>query len=103
MRNAETNLEKRIEKTNASKPKNEWKTTTKKSNLSYNEQKEYNKLEKIIATLESKKEGLEGKFSTEDWDTEEINNQSTILQQIIKDIEAKTERWFILSAKHEGE
>jgi ATP-binding cassette subfamily F protein uup len=95
--------EKRIEKTNASKPKKEWKTTNTKSKLSYNEQKEYNKIEKIIATLESKKEGLEIKFSTEDWDAEEINKQSTILQQVIKDIEAKTERWFILSAKQEGE
>jgi ATP-binding cassette subfamily F protein uup len=95
--------EKRIEKTNASKPKKEWKTTNTKSKLSYNEQKEYNKLEKIIAALESKKEGLEIKFSTEDWDAEEINKQSTILQQVIKDIEAKTERWFILSAKQEGE
>jgi ATP-binding cassette subfamily F protein uup len=95
--------EKRIEKTNASKPKKEWKITNTKSKLSYNEQKEYNKLEKIIAALESKKEGLEIKFSTEDWDAEEINKQSTILQQVIKDIEAKTERWFILSAKQEGE
>ena len=83
--------------------KNEWKTANNKTKLSYNEQKEYNKLEKEIATLETNKETLENKFATENWDSEEINKQSKILQQLINDIEVKTERWFELSAKSEGE
>ncbi|MBV1923157.1 MAG: ABC-F family ATP-binding cassette domain-containing protein [Flavobacteriaceae bacterium] len=95
--------EKYEESSSSSKSKTNWKAVNNKSKLSYNEQKEYNKIEKVIATLEAKKEDLESKFATENWDSEEINNQSAILQQLIKDIEVKTERWFELSAKSEGE
>ncbi|QNJ96727.1 ABC-F family ATP-binding cassette domain-containing protein [Constantimarinum furrinae] len=83
------------------KPKNNWKEDTSKARLSYNEQKEYAKLEKEIAKLESEREVLQNKFATEGWDGEEIDKQSQKLQEIIDRIDDKTERWFELSAKLE--
>ncbi len=82
-----------------SKPKNEWKKDSEKAALSYNEQKEYGKLEKEIANLEKQRETLQNKFATESWNGAEIDKQSIKLQEIMDGIEAKTERWFELSAK----
>ncbi len=82
--------------------KNNWKNQDKKATLSYNEQKEHSRLEREIAKLEQKKEDLESKFATENWEGEEIDNQSKTLQEIINNIETKTERWFELSAKLEN-
>ena len=93
--------EKREAATEISKPKNEWKEDKSKAKLSYNEQKEYQKLEKEIANLEKERETLQNKFATENWDGAEIDKQSRILQEIIDTIEAKEERWFELSAKME--
>lgn len=76
------------------------KTTAVK--LNYNEQKEFGKLEKEIANLEKNRESLQNKFATEDWDGPEIDKQSIKLQEIIDNIELKTERWFELSGKMEG-
>ena len=70
--------------------------------LNYNEQKEYNKLEKEIANLEKSREELQNKFATENWDGAEIDKQSIKLQEIMDTIAAKEERWFELSAKMEG-
>jgi ATP-binding cassette subfamily F protein uup len=83
------------------KPKNHWKTDSSKTKLTYNEQKEYNKLEKEIAKLETEREMLQNKFATENWDGAEIDKQSQKLQEIMDTIEVKTERWFELSAKIE--
>jgi len=85
-----------------SKKKNNWKQGNSSVKLSYNEQKEYQKLEKEIAKLEIERETLQNKFATEDWGGDEINEQSQNLQQIINSIETKTERWFELLAKIEG-
>ncbi|MFC7356843.1 ABC-F family ATP-binding cassette domain-containing protein [Jejudonia soesokkakensis] len=82
-----------------SKPKNDWKKDASKPQLSYNEQKEFSKLEKQIANLEKDREQLQNKFATENWDGEEIDKQSKKLQEIIDTIEQKTERWFELSSK----
>ena len=84
------------------KPKTQWKTGNTKAKLSYNEQKEHQKLEKEIAKLEQEKTNLEQQFATENWDGAEIDVQSVKLQEIINAIETKTERWFELSAKLEG-
>jgi len=81
--------------------KQDWKDTSSKARLSYQEQKEYRNLEKDIQRLESEKEVLEHKFATEGWGGEEIDKQSKILQRLINDIEFKTERWFELSSKLE--
>ena len=82
--------------------KDNWKAQETKSKLSYNEQKEHAKLEREVAKLECEKETLESKFATEAWDPEEIQKQSIILQKLIKNLEKKTERWFLLSDKMES-
>ncbi len=95
-------VEKRSESSSETKTRNNWKTDSDKAKLSYNEQKEYQKLEKEIVKLESEKEALQNKFATEDWNGEEIDKQSRKLQELIDTIESKTERWFELSAKLES-
>lgn len=84
------------------KPKNDWKANNDKAKLSYNEQKEYSKLEKEIAKLEKERETLQNKFATENWDGDEIDKQSIKLQEIIDKIDAKTERYFELMEKLEA-
>lgn len=71
------------------------------SALSYNEKKEYNRLEKEIDKLEKKKEALQQKF-LQDLTGEQINEASKELQGIEDEIEQKTERWFELGAKMES-
>ncbi len=83
-----------------SKPKKEWKTN-KGTKLSYNEQKEYKRLESEISKLEKEKRSLENEFSTQNWSPDEINEQSKNLQQLIEKLDTKTERWFELSLKME--
>ncbi len=90
--------EKRKEPETATKPKNDWKKAPE-GKLSHNEQKEYQKLEKEIATLETDRETLQNKFATENWDGKEIEKQSNKLQEIMDTIESKTERWFEISGK----
>lgn len=84
-----------------SKSKNEWKKDSSKAKLSYSEQKEHLKLEREIAKLERTRETLQAKFATENWDADEINKQSTKLQEIINSLDTMEERWFELSTKLE--
>jgi len=81
--------------------KNDWKDGSTGTKLSYNEQKEYQKLEKEIAKLEKKKQGVQQKF-LEEMSGEEIDKTSLELKDIEQQIEAKTERWFELMEKMEG-
>lgn len=83
------------------KARDDWKEDRPKAKLSYNEQKEYGKLEQEIAKLETQREDLQNKFATENWDGPEIDKQSIKLQELIDKIEERTERWFELSAKLE--
>ena len=80
-------------------PKNTWRQTAK--GLSYNEQKEYAKLEKEIAKLEDKKREIESLFSEEMLSNDEIQQKSIELNDILTDLDQKTERWFELSMKIE--
>ena len=92
------------EKRDTESPKTEkknWKTTTTNTKLGYQEQKEYNRLEKDIAKLERERESLQQKFCTENWDNEQINKQSIVLQGIIDRLSEKEMRWFELSEKME--
>ncbi len=84
-----------------SSPKTDWKKDRPKAKLSYLEQKEYQKLEREINSLEDEKISLEQKFATEGWEGEEIDKQSIKLQELIEKIDTKTSRWFELSAKME--
>lgn len=81
--------------------KKNWKQEDEKVKLSYNEQKEFNRLVKDIAKLERERGALQNKFATENWDGDEINKQSIKLQEIIDSIEEKEMRWFELSEKIE--
>lgn len=95
----------KIEKTvsedsNAKKEKKEYKSNSSGPSLSYNEKKEYSKLEKQIAKLETKKEEVQKKF-LEELDGDEIAENSMKLKDIEKEIESKTERWFELMEKLE--
>lgn len=92
------------EKRDAASPKKEkknWKTATTNTKLGYKEQKEYNRLEKEISKLESDRDALQQKFGTENWDKEQINKQSVLLQDIIDRLSEKEMRWFELSEKME--
>ncbi len=92
------------EKRDAASPKKEkknWKTATTNTKLGYKEQKEYNRLEKEISKLESDRDALQQKFGTENWDKEQINEQSVLLQDIIDRLSEKEIRWFELSEKME--
>ena len=80
------------------KQNNDWKATNKSENgLSFNEQKEYNKLEKEIKNLEKSRDSLQNRFSTATLNTEEIKTLSIELSEISEQIDVKTERWFVLS------
>ncbi len=78
--------------------KNTWRKDGMKG-LSFNEQKEYNRLEKEIATLEEKKATIEAAFATGNLTPDEIQSQSVALQETLMFIEEKTERWFELTEK----
>ena len=82
--------------------KTNWKeknaTTT---GLSFNEQKEFNKIEREIKDLEFEKAKIEQLFSDGKVADDAIEKKANELQNIIKKIEAKEERWFELSAKIE--
>ena len=93
-------IEAREETSESDNNKKDWKKTSSGTKLSYNEQKEFGKLEKEIAKLEQKKEKLQQKF-LEDLDPDEIKENSIKLQEIDDAIETKTERWFELGAKAE--
>ncbi|NJB72369.1 ATP-binding cassette subfamily F protein uup [Saonia flava] len=94
-------IEKREEKnikSDEEPPKNTWKNEGKTKKLSYNEQKEFNRLEKDIQKLEEEKNQVQNKFSDSSLEGEEIDQLSIELQKIMNKIETKTERWFELSA-----
>ena len=78
--------------------KNTWRKDGMKG-LSFNEQKEYNRLEKDIAALEEKKAAIEAAFAAGNLSPDEIQSQSVALQETLMFIEEKTERWFELTEK----
>ena len=80
--------------------KNTWRKDGMKG-LSFNEQKEYNRLEKEIAQLEEKKAAIEATFAEGILSSNEIQEQSVALQETLIAIEEKTERWFELTEKLE--
>ncbi|RZJ29530.1 MAG: ABC transporter ATP-binding protein [Flavobacterium sp.] len=86
----------------APKEKSNWKQQQNKSaGLSFNEQKEFAKLEREIKDLEFEKKQMEQLFSDGKVADAEIEKKANELQSVIKKIEQKEERWFELSAKIE--
>jgi len=70
--------------------------------LSYQEKKEFSKLEKEIANLEKKKNLIETAFSMNEISPENIDKESIKLQEILKVLEEKELRWLELSVKMEA-
>lgn len=82
--------------------KKEWKQSNTTGNLSFNEQKEYQKIEREIKDLEIEKAKIEQLFSDGKVADADIEKKAKELENIITKIEEKEERWFELSAKMEG-
>jgi len=93
-----------IVKTKASDQKEEKKQWKKDESikLSYNEQKELKNIESKLKSLEFDKKDLEAQFLNDELSSEKINELSSQLQQIIKDVETKEERWLELLEKLEA-
>jgi ATP-binding cassette subfamily F protein uup len=81
--------------------KKAWKQNNPTGNLTFNEQKEYQKLEREIKDLEIDKAKIELLFSEGKVADAEIEKKANELQVIIQKMEDKEERWFELSAKME--
>lgn len=85
------------------KEKVNWKENQpKKAGLSFNEQKEYAKIEREIKDLEYKKKEIEDLFSAGTLSDEELVAKGVDLQKIIDTLEEKEMRWFELSEKMES-
>lgn len=89
------------DKNTTTEPKVSWKEKQHTGKLTYNEQKEHTKLEREIAQLEREKAEKEKEFLNPDLTQDQITEASKALEEIIKSMEAKEERWFELSAKME--
>ena len=86
---------------NTPSEKKHWKKTQQSAALSYNEQKEFQRLEREIAKLEKEKVEVQQKFTQSDLSPDDIKALSVQLSEVETTIEAKTERWFELSLKSE--
>jgi len=98
-------IEERKEKSSgkdSSEDKADVKPSDSKGKLSYLEQKEHKNLEKDIQKLEKKKTEAQQKFADPELSGEDIDKLSIELQEVLDAIDAKTERWFELSAMLEG-
>ena len=78
-----------------------WKQQNTTSGLSFNEQKEFNKIEREIKDLELEKKQIEQLFADGKIADDAIEKKANELQVIIKKLEDKEERWFELSSKME--
>ncbi len=87
--------------TDDKKEKTSWKQN-EASKLSFNEEKELRNIESKLNTLAFDKKALELKFNNPELSQDAINTLSEELQELIRTIEAKEERWFELSAKLEA-
>ena len=82
--------------------KTNWKEKqTASTGLSFNEQKEFNKIEKEIKDLEYNKKQIEQEFADGKVTDDKIEAKANELQKIIQTLEEKEERWFELSSKME--
>ena len=78
-----------------------WKQNQTSPGLSFNEQKEFQKIEREIKDLEYQKKQIETEFSDGKVTDDKIETKANELQKIIKSLEEKEERWFELSSKME--
>jgi ABC transport system ATP-binding/permease protein len=82
--------------------KTNWKEKqTASTGMNFNEQKEFNKLEREIKDLEYNKKQIEQEFADGKVSDDKIEAKANELQKIIQSLEEKEERWFELSSKME--
>ena len=82
--------------------KGSWKQNQPaKAGLNFNEQKEFNKIEKDIKDLEYQKKQIEQEFADGKVADDKIETKANELQKIIQTLEEKEARWFELSSKIE--
>nr|WP_217902863.1 ABC-F family ATP-binding cassette domain-containing protein [Flavobacterium sp. J49] len=87
---------------NVSTEKVNWKQNNPTtSGLNFNEQKEFNKIEREIKDLEYEKKQIENLFAEGKVADADITKKANELQAIINKLEEKEERWFELSSKME--
>lgn len=86
---------KKVKKTTSSKPTPN--TTSEK--LSYNERKEYNKLETEIAKLEEQKSTLQAEMNSGITDYEKLQELSEQFEEVKNQIEEKEMRWLELAER----
>ena len=86
----------------ATTAKNDWKQNNPTGNLTFNEQKEFQKIERDIKDLEIEKAKIEQLFTDGKVEENAIEKKANELKNIINKIESKEERWFELSSKMEG-
>jgi ABC transport system ATP-binding/permease protein len=90
---------KKLDSVNTEKP--DWKQNNSTGNLTFNEQKEYQKIEREIKDLEIEKQKIEKLFNDGKVSDIDINTKAKELENINNKIENHEERWFELSAKME--
>lgn len=82
--------------------KNSWKqNNSTATGLTFNEQKEFNKIEREIKELEYEKKQIENLFAEGKVADNDIESKANELQKVIEKLEEKEERWFELSSKIE--
>jgi ATP-binding cassette subfamily F protein uup len=87
---------------NVSTEKVNWKQNNPTtSGLNFNEQKEFNKIEREIKDLEYEKKQIENLFSEGKVADDQIEKKAIELQKVIEKLEKNEERWFELSSKIE--
>ena len=86
---------------NVNTEKTNWKQNVPTGNLTFNEQKEFQKIEREIKDLELEKATIEQLFSDGKVAENDIEKKANELKNIITKLEAKEERWFELSSKME--
>ncbi len=76
---------------------NSYKSDKPKTKLSYNEKREYRKLEKEIEKLEGEKAGLEEKLNAGTGSYEDMQQWAERIGELMELIEEKSDRWLELS------
>lgn len=89
------------EKIASSLAKANWKQNQTSQGLSFNEQKELQKLEREIKDLEYRKKQIEQEFAEGKIADDKIEPKANELHKIIHTLEEKEKRWFELSSKVE--
>lgn len=84
------------------KERNNWKKQQANAGLTFNEQKEFQKIEREIKDFEYSKREIEKLFADGAIADAEIEQKANELQKIISEMEKKEERWFELSSKMES-